>query len=71
MRLDPALPLYGPDGFHPSPHGALLAAMVITGVIFDVDPAKMTSIASPLMSEVQLDVMRRAASSAVKSAGRR
>jgi hypothetical protein len=71
LRLDPALPLYGPDGFHPSPHGALLAAMVITGVIFDVDPAKMTSIASPLMSEAQLDVMRRAASSAVKSAGRR
>lgn len=71
LRLDPSLPLYGPDGFHPSPHGALLAAMVITGVIFDVDPAKMTSITSPLMSEAQLQVMRRAASGAVKLAGRR
>lgn len=71
LRLDPSLPLYGPDGFHPSPHGALLAAMVITGVIFDVDPAKMTSISSPIMSEEQLTVMRRAASSVVKSSGRR
>lgn len=71
LRLDPALPLYGPDGFHPSPHGALLAALVITGVIFDVDPAKMTSIASPLMSEAQLQVMRRAASTAVRGHGRR
>ncbi len=25
----PALPLYGPDGFHPSPTGSLLAALVI------------------------------------------
>jgi hypothetical protein len=71
QRLDPSLPLYGPDGFHPSPHGALLAAMVITGVIFDVDPTKMTEITSPLMSEAQLSVMRRAASTAVKSAGRK
>lgn len=27
--IDPALPLYGPDGFHPSPHAAYLAALVI------------------------------------------
>ena len=26
---DPALPLYGPDGFHPSPLGSYLAALVI------------------------------------------
>ncbi len=28
-RLDPALPLYGPDGFHPTPLGSYLAALVI------------------------------------------
>ena len=28
-RRDPALPLYGPDGFHPSPLGSTLAALVI------------------------------------------
>jgi hypothetical protein len=27
--LDPTLPLYGPDGFHPSQHGSYLAALVI------------------------------------------
>jgi hypothetical protein len=26
---DPSLPLYGPDGFHPSPYGSYLAALVI------------------------------------------
>jgi hypothetical protein len=26
---DPALPLYGPDGFHPSPLGTYLAALVV------------------------------------------
>jgi hypothetical protein len=27
--IDPALPLYGPDGFHPSPLGTYLAALVV------------------------------------------
>lgn len=26
---DPSLPLYGPDGFHPSPYGSYLAALVV------------------------------------------
>ena len=26
----PSLPLYGPDGFHPSPLGTYLAALVVT-----------------------------------------
>jgi len=30
---DPSLPLYGPDGFHPSEHGSYLAALVIAGVL--------------------------------------
>ena len=28
--VDPALPLYGPDGFHPAPLGTYLAALVVT-----------------------------------------
>ena len=27
--MDPALSLYGPDGFHPSPTGSYLAALVM------------------------------------------
>lgn len=32
-RRDPALPLYGPDGFHPSPLGTYLAAIVIEAAL--------------------------------------
>ena len=28
-RRDPDVPLYGPDGFHPTPTGSYLAALVI------------------------------------------
>ena len=31
---DPKLPLYGPDGFHPSASGSYLAALVIYGQLF-------------------------------------
>jgi hypothetical protein len=31
--LDPALPLYGPDHFHPSPLGTYLAALVVYSVV--------------------------------------
>jgi hypothetical protein len=30
-RRDPSLPLYGPDGFHPSPTGSYLAALAVHG----------------------------------------
>lgn len=30
-RADPALPLYGPDGFHPAPEGTWVAALAIFG----------------------------------------
>ena len=33
-RLDASLPLYGPDGFHPSPMGTYLAALVAYRQIF-------------------------------------
>lgn len=37
---DPSLELYGPDGFHPSYLGALVAAHTIYAVLFDADPLK-------------------------------
>ena len=36
---DPALPLYGPDGFHPSPLGTYLAALVV----YENDRARRTA----------------------------
>lgn len=37
-KRDATLPLYGPDGFHPSYLGALVAAHSIYAVLLDVDP---------------------------------
>jgi hypothetical protein len=34
-RRDPTLPLYGPDGFHPSVTGSYLAALVIYGRLYN------------------------------------
>lgn len=34
---DPALPLYGPDGFHPSGMGTYLAALVIVDRLYEVE----------------------------------
>ena len=50
---DPATPLYGGDGFHPSPIGTYLAAVVIVGRISAIDPLTLpptipNGIAGPL-----------------------
>jgi hypothetical protein len=37
-RRDPKLPLYGPDGFHPSRLGSYLAAVVIYAGLVKVSP---------------------------------
>lgn len=37
-RVDPSMPLYGPDGFHPSPFGTFLAALVVYERITGRDP---------------------------------
>jgi hypothetical protein len=38
---DPSLPLYGPDGFHPSGHGSYLAALVIAAALTGSSPKAM------------------------------
>jgi hypothetical protein len=37
LEADPALPLYGPDGYHPAPAGSLLAALTIYDRLFGRD----------------------------------
>ncbi len=39
-RRDPELALYGPDGFHPSPLGTYLAAIVIEAALTDAPAAR-------------------------------
>jgi hypothetical protein len=40
-RRDPALELYGPDGFHPSELGTSLAALVVYAGLTGASPAKL------------------------------
>ncbi len=56
--VDPGLPLYSPDGFHPSPMGTYLSALVIYEQIFAAAPP-----AVPVPASVQqvADVLRRVA----------
>ena len=54
----PSLPLYGPDGFHPSPLGTYLAALVVTaGLTGQPPPAVAFSVDRP---RLQADGVRRA-----------
>jgi hypothetical protein len=40
-RRSPRLPLYGPDGFHPSKLGTTLAALVIASRLTGTPPARI------------------------------
>jgi hypothetical protein len=43
LQVDPNVPLYGGDAFHPAPLGSYLAAIVIGARIFDVSPLEFPS----------------------------
>ena len=59
---DAGLALYGPDGFHPSPTGTYLAALVIYEQIFASPPPVVPV---PAAAQSAADVLRRAAHEAV------
>lgn len=59
---DSALPLYGPDGFHPSPSGTYLAALVAYRQIFGEPPPALPV---PEGVGVTASVLRRAAEEAI------
>jgi len=46
-RRKPQLPLYGPDGFHPSPLGTALAAIVVHAGITGLPPAEVPGLDGP------------------------
>ena len=66
----PSLPLYGPDGFHPSPLGTYLAALVVTaGLTGQQPPAVTFSIDRPgfklTVSSARARLLRTAAADAL------
>jgi hypothetical protein len=70
-QRDSALPLYGPDGFHPSPSGSYLAALVIyqglTGRPAVGLPASLTVNGAQVnIPEAQAAVMQAAAAEALR-----
>lgn len=63
-KLDPSLPLYGPDGFHPSYLGAFAAALTIYAVLFDVEPSAAPSL-DDAVTAAQRDILNRAVSASL------
>ena len=61
-RLDASLPLYAADGFHPSPMGTYLAALVIHRQVFGEPAPARPSFAA---SDWQASLLQRAADEAV------
>lgn len=70
MGSHPDLPLRSADEFHPSPHGAWLAAMIITAVIYDADPTTFGAPFSRDITDEQAVILRQAAKAAVDAYGR-
>lgn len=64
---DPTLPLSGADGFHPSPAGTYLAAVMIFEKVSG-RPAARAAPRGPPLPDAQLDLLHRAARVAVNSA---
>jgi len=45
IGLDPAIPLYGPDGYHPGPIGTYLGALVVYEMVTGHDARKLPGVA--------------------------
>ena len=62
--LEPSLPFYSSDGFHPSYLGALAAAQTIYAVLFDSDPMTLPRIDDSISDEA-LGILRRAVAASI------
>ncbi|MGH3078260.1 MAG: hypothetical protein ACRDPZ_08750, partial [Gaiellaceae bacterium] len=65
-RRDPELPLYGPDGFHPSELATALAALVVYAGLTGADPGEL-----PLDADEDAAFGLRAAAAEALAAARR
>jgi hypothetical protein len=68
-RRDPDVPLYGPDGFHPTPTATYLAALVIYQQVTGRSPVGLP--ASTQMSAERALLLQQAAQEANAQFGRR
>lgn len=73
-RVDPSIALYGPDGFHPSPTGTYLAALVMVQLLTDRPaaglPGTVTAGSTTIRIEGELvSVLQTAAAEAVQVHG--
>lgn len=65
---DPALALYGPDNFHPSPMGSYLAALVIVHKLLDVPPIGLPAPSG--IPDAMAKLLQQAAADTIARAGR-
>lgn len=65
IRLDPEVPLLMLDNFHASPTGAMLAAMVIAGTIFEDNVLTYPNLMLNLVDQADLQTLRLAADFAI------
>jgi hypothetical protein len=71
---DSSLPLYGPDGFHPSPMGSYLAGLVMYGQFTGGSPVGLPSGVTTLSGDVRIDpetaaILQAAAAEAIEQQG--
>jgi hypothetical protein len=62
----PGIPLYLPDGFHPTPAGSYLAALVFAGTLYGVSPIGLPPLET---SPEQAKILQEAAAEAIAASG--
>ncbi len=67
----PEIQIREADGFHPNPAGAWLAAIIIAGVIYDVDPVTFPNLLPRSIPDEAAATLRTAAHEAIRLFGRR
>jgi len=67
-RRDPEVALYGPDGFHPSALGSLVAALAVYAVLFDADVTTLPASVAPGVSGERLEILLAAVAEVVAPA---
>ncbi len=73
-RVDPSISLYGPDGFHPSPIGTYLAALVMVQQLTGLSPAGLPGTVTAGSTTIRIDgaqvsLLQAAAAEAVRTYG--
>lgn len=69
--VDPEMPLYGPDQFHPSLHGSWLAALVISAMVLDRPVTDFPNQFKSQITAAQEATLRAAATKVIAQYGRR